>query len=441
MSDPQRHNIVFCLFDALSTANSGLLEAASGLPALSTLRSQSALFTSLYAPCPESSPARASLFTGLDPCVHGLWTNGVELPAHEQTFTRLLAQAGYSNWLVGRRQLAGMSRWTTEFIRAGEFAEIHWAHGPLHRSRQNAYLIWLQEQAPEYYMRLFSTQANPDDTVLQNEQRVALGELPDELSFNYWVGQKVVSLMSSHTPSQPFLALAGFTVGSSAGAQAAEEDDGECLCPKALRQADTAIDSMMRHLEVMQLTENTVVFVASGRGNREVAVNHDGSVSDNQTMSENAIRVPLIMRHPRLQHQIEETPLSTLDIAPTVLGVAGMAIGPRVQGTCLLNALDQNDKTRRWAMTRLRRRASSGSGRNWQTALRMGSLKLLVKHGNPVDDTPSTFRLFNLDDDPHELNDLAGQPDHAAILEDMIDMMIDARCALEDRTEPRIAEF
>ena len=43
--------------------------------------------------------------------------------------------------------------------------------------------------------------------------------------------------------------------------------------------------------------------------------------------------------------------------------------------------------------------------------------------------------------DPHEKNNLASKEQHAEQLEDMIDKLIDARCALEDRTEPRIAKF
>ena len=135
----------------------------------------------------ESSPARASLFTGLDPCVHGLWTNGVKLPPRERTFPEILARAGYANWLVGRRQLAGVSNWTTEHARQGEFAHFEWAHGPLHRSRQNAYLTWLQRNAPECHARIFPSQANADDTNVPPEQQAAMST-PTSSVFNHWVG-------------------------------------------------------------------------------------------------------------------------------------------------------------------------------------------------------------------------------------------------------------
>ena len=49
--------------------------------------------------------------------------------------------------------------------------------------------------------------------------------------------------------------------------------------------------------------------------------------------------------------------------------------------------------------------------------------------------------LFDLTEDPGEASNLAADPAHQDRLEQMVDRMIDARVALEDRTEPRIAKF
>ena len=92
-------------------------------------------------------------------------------------------------------------------------------------------------------------------------------------------------------------------------------------------------------------------------------------------------------------------------------------------------------------MSRVRRDISTSDERHWQSALRMKQMKLVVTHANTDTYSPTSYQLFDLDNDPQELNDLANQPEHADTLENMIDKMIDARCALEDRTEPRIAEF
>lgn len=134
-------------------------ERASELPALAALQGAGLAFANAYAPSPESSVARASLFTGLDVAAHGVWTDGVALSKRDMPLPQGFARAGYVSWLVGRRQLAGVSGWTTEHARLDEYHHFDWAHGPLHRSRQNAYLTWLQVAEPETYAKIFPRQA------------------------------------------------------------------------------------------------------------------------------------------------------------------------------------------------------------------------------------------------------------------------------------------
>ena len=428
-----RPNIIIALFDSLGTIDSGLLEAPVAMPVLSTLSREGTLFSCVYAPCPESSPARASLFTGLDPCVHGLWTNGVELPRHEQTFPEILARNGYTTWLVGRRQLAGVANWTTEHPRKGEFVHVEWAHGALHRSRQNAYLAWLSQNAPESYAHIFPTQANADDTDIPPGQRAAMSGLPDNLSFNYWVGERVSDLISSHHPEQPFLAVAGFSVGTSMGTEPPHDHDGEDLDMRAYLQADASLGQILDQLATSNCVDDTVVIVTSGRGNTKPGLRDD-------PLNERSIRVPLLMRCSGQEPGRVDTPVSTIDIAPTVLDIAGLPIGSRIQGMSLLGMSCGSREPRGWAMSRFRR-GSSSHVRNWQTAFRADNMKLLVKHGNPKEGLQATYRLFDLTADPDEHYDLACQKVHTVDLDDMIDQMIDARCALEDRTEPRIADF
>ena len=52
-----------------------------------------------------------------------------------------------------------------------------------------------------------------------------------------------------------------------------------------------------------------------------------------------------------------------------------------------------------------------------------------------------SYQLYDLNADPDATHNLANDPNHANTLETMIDLMIDSRVALEDRTEPRIAKF
>lgn len=427
----QQRNIIVCLFDALSELSREFLDTKSSLPTYTSLQSNSLRFSRAYTPCPESSPARASLFTGLDPCVHGLWCNGVTLRDAERTFAQRLKQAGYASYLAGRYQLSGVSRWTTEQCRKGEFDQFNWAHGPMHRSRQNGYLNWLKEAAPGHYATLFEKQADPDNTEITTQQQTNLAALPDELSFNHWVGQGVIQWIDSVPLQKPFVAIAGFSVGDGLGAEPYAQSDAEALQACALKQADMAMRQLLENLHASNRAGDTVIIITAARGNSLPDCEH--------AMQETAIKVPLLIVSDELEPQLIMTPVSTIDIAPTILNIANAPIGPRMQGRSLLASINRTNKTDAWALSRLRTGASTEQY-PWQSALCTQNMKLVIQHGLQGA-TADGVSLYDLEVDPAEQNNLARQSNYAQELEHMLDYMIDARCAMEDRTEPRVAEF
>ena len=425
---PGRPNILFVCFDSLSALDGVPGGHSAATPALTGLIRKSICFSHTYTPCPESSPARASLFTGLDPCAHGLWTNGVTLPSDITTFPEILNRSGYLSWLFGRWQMAGVSNWTTEPVRKGTFSHIDWAHGPLHRSRQNAYLVWLKQRATDHYDQIFATQPDADDTNILPEQRKAMAELPDDLSFNHWIGESVCQQLRSLPAEQPYLAVASMVTGASMGSEPAPESDREVIDNRALQQADRALGTVLNELEQSGRAQDTIIIVTAARGTLNSAVQN--------TMCEQAIRVPLFIHHPDFGAQTIESPVSTIDIAPTVLDMAGLPASDSMQGNSLLDVINGSKPPRGWAMSRLR-----ASVNQWKTALRSDQLKLVVSHGNPAKGIEAGHQLFDLEADPDEQQNLADHTLRSADLEAMIDQMIDARCALENRTEPRIAKF
>ena len=194
---------------------------------------------------------------------HGVWSDGVTLPDHEVTLPERFAGAGYHTWLVGRRQLTGVSSWTTEHARPYEYAHFDWAHGPLHRSRQNAYLAWLRDKAGQRYSAIFPYQANADGTDIPPDQRAAMRDLPDGLSFNLWVGQQAKERIMHSPTDRPFFAVAGLVVGNTMGAPSGRGPCFDEVETHALIQADQAIGMM---LDTAARFPNTIVAVTAGRG-------------------------------------------------------------------------------------------------------------------------------------------------------------------------------
>jgi arylsulfatase A-like enzyme len=240
-----------------------------------------------------------------------------------------------------------------------------------------------------------------------------VASLSDDLSFNTWVGTQFCARLAENGGAGPFLGIAGFVVGETMGAKPRSASCVEAMDARALRQADVALGTILA-----APPDNTIIVVTSGRG----------AVSEGGPMQEEAIKVPLLIRTPDSRAETIDAPVSTMDVAPTLYSAARITPPQRLQGQNLLT-----NAPRGWAFARLRNPDVAQ-----QTAFRAGRWKLVMSHD------PSallTYHLYDLHNDPDEAHDLATSPYHAEDLEDMIDQMIDARVALEDRTEPRIAKF
>lgn len=414
MSKP---NIILLMFDALSAED--INKHADNLPHLTKLLQNSLTYRNCYAPSPQSGPARASLFTGLDMAAHGVWSDNIALPPHEVTLPEQFSKAGYATWLVGRRQLARTSHWTTEQFRPYEYDHLSWAHGPLHRSRQNAYLDWLSERAPAHYQEIFPEQPNADNTDIPPPVRAALRALPDELCFHSWVGAQISHRLSSHTGNQPFFGVAGLVSGDDMGAP---RDNGgsevsEYIDPQALKQADELVGELMKEFASIP---NNIILMTAARGTKASPEAHH--------MQDRSLHVPLAIYGTNRPAQDYSDIVSTIDIAPTLYELGQVKPPPRQQGVSVLSG-----NMRGWAFARLRHPKLAH-----QSALTYGRYKLIMNHAAGIADC---YSLYDRDTDPDEADDLAQNPDHRDTLTDMVDIMIDARVALEDRTEPRIALF
>ena len=401
MTLPVRPSVLLVVFDTLSTRD--LQAHVHDLPNLAALLADCVNFTHAFACSPESGPARASLFTGLDMAAHGVWSDGVALPKRETPMPEIFAQSGYISWLVGRRQLAGVSGWTTEHARPREYHHFDWAHGPLHLSRQNAYLAWLKEKAPTTFADIFPHQANPGDTDIPDWQHDAIANLPDDLGFNTWVGQQACARIGP----APFFGMASFVVGQTKGSRGTCP---EAFDPRALKQSDAALGAILNTVPA-----GTIIALTAGRGS-----------GTGDCLADSAIHVPLALRVPGFGARTVSETVSTMDVAPTLYRLAQRPAPQRLQGTCLIT-----DEPRGWALSRLRQ-----PDHPHRTALMSQGWKLVTTH----DDTQCAH-LFDLSADPNETNDLANAAEHSGRVEQMIDQMIDARVALEDRTEPRVAMF
>ena len=177
-----------------------------------------------------------------------------------------------------------------------------------------------------------------------------------------------------------------------------------------IEQIDDNIGRMMDALEGSGQLKNTVVIFTSDHG--EMLGDH-GLLLKGCRFYEGLVRVPLILSWPErfLSGARRQALVELIDIAPTLLELAGVAIPKRMQGKSLGNLLadpgaaDRHREAVRCeyyrALNPLVREGINGA---YATMIRDERYKLVVYHGRRIGE------LFDLANDPYEFDNLWTTP-------------------------------
>jgi len=190
----------------------------------------------------------------------------------------------------------------------------------------------------------------------------------------------------------------------------------------AISMVDDAVGRIMAALQRLGLADDTVVVFTSDHGD----LMGDHSLIFKQGFHyEGLIRVPLLWRDPRdAAPTVVERPASTLDIARTVLGRAGLPVPIGVQGIDLLDPQVERDGV-------VIEEDELGIHMGELGPVRLTSFvdrrwRLTLWHGEPRGE------LFDRKTDPHEQHNLWDHPGAAGIRADLTERLLRARLALVD---------
>jgi arylsulfatase A-like enzyme len=188
-----------------------------------------------------------------------------------------------------------------------------------------------------------------------------------------------------------------------------------------IARADIAVGRVLQALREKGCDGNTVVLFSSDNGSLEGAHRLVGKWS----MYEESIRVPLIIRDPRLPENTRGRRIQmalNIDLAPTMLALAGVPIPPAMQGMDLQPILRDSGARGRedWYYEHDVRLGGKGRPLPRCEGVRTAEWKYTRHKGTD----PVQEELFHLSADPMEENNLAGDSACAGTLSELR-----ARCA------------
>jgi arylsulfatase A-like enzyme len=408
---PRKPNIILLVADDLGYGDPGFQGGKDvPTPHLDALASSGCRCTDGYASAPVCSPSRAGFLTGryqqrfgheFNPAFLRFGGKGLGLPLSEKTMADRLKEAGYATGHIGKWHLGeeepfhplnrGFSDTFGFMLSAHNYFESDDPDfGPVHRGRE-------QVKIDGYLTDVLAHEAC--DFIEKNKEKPFFVYL----AFN-----------AVHTPLQAPDSI------KKKVAHIADPDRRTYLA--MLLALDAAVGAVMDKLRSSQLEEKTLVFFFSDNGgavskfSKNFSTNGPLRGSKGDTW-EGGIRVPFLIswKGQVPAGKAYNKPVITLDIMPTALAAAGVAIKPEWQldGANLLPFLTGQSSGAPHAELAWR------FGR--QMALRQGDWKLVRPDLAIVEefgDIAKEPMLFNLAEDIGEKNDLAAKnPDKARALQ------------------------
>ena len=307
-----RPNIVLIIADDIATYDLGAYgNPHVQSPRLDQFAREGMRFTHAFVTTASCSPSRASIITGRYP--HN--TNAEQLhwplPAGQTTFVELLRMAGYWTGAAGKWHLGEDAK--------RRFHEVREADESGYQMPAGGTGSFVEKMAEE--ARSGSDQWLP---ILQSRPRdqpffLWLGSLDAHRPYNKGI------IPNPHHPKDVF--VPPFMV------DAPEVREDLALYYDEITRFDHYVGLVMEELAAQGVADNTLVIVMSDNG--------QAFVRAKTTLYDSGIKTPFLLRWPAgiKAHTVSPSLISAVDIAPTLLELAGVAVPATVQGRSFVPVL------------------------------------------------------------------------------------------------------
>ena len=435
----ERPNVLVIVVDDLAA---GVVGSGSRFPFLKTphigrLAQEGAAFSESFVPTSVCSPSRASLLTGTYAHVHGVRVNDVQdLGDAPPSFPALLGAAGYDTGFVGKWHMdntrsgprLGFGTWLSfpgqgayEHPVLNENGREFRARGYVTDLLSDYAAKWVQKPRDQPFCLIVSHKAAhvPFAAAARHRFAFAGANLPEPENFgdtlqNKPAWQRRYKLCGLHPDA---FACNDADVPELFPPERWDPQNYELLTYlRTLLAVDEGVGLLLEALTSTAQLDNTLVVFTSDNGFLLGA----HRLFDKRTMHEESIRVPLMLRYPeRITAGTRPNELViNLDLAPTILELAGVPVPGTVQGRSLWPLLDAapQDPVVPWREALLYEYFKEhGPGVPSILGVRTKRWKYVTYPELPDD----ISELYDLERDPLELDNLIDVPGYAGVVNEM----------------------
>jgi arylsulfatase A-like enzyme len=371
-SPPTLRNVILISVDTLRADHLGAYgHPRPTSPNLDAFAAAGVVFEDVSSTSPWTLPAHTSLFTGRYLRGHGVHTEGHRLPDDVPTLAAILKERGFATGAVVNTLFLsprfGVAR---GFDHYGVIESDQSPEGAARRVTDAA-IAWLEDRSEPFFLFVHHFDVHSDYRSLpQHERRFA----PEPGRFD----GRTIQLLLAIRGDKPIDAADALHLAK--------------LYDAGIFQLDAELARFFAWLRERGRLEDTLVIVTSDHG--EEFLEH-GGLLHGSTHYQELLRVPLLLGGAGVPAGVRiAAPVSTVDVAPTVLSLLGVPAPPGVDGIDLSPLWRGEDADPGRA---LMAEAASPVLRT----VRRGRHKLIIRAEN------GDRELYDLSEDPGESRDLA----------------------------------
>lgn len=433
-------NFVFIMTDTQATNVVGTY----GRPELDTpnidgLAETGVKFARAYTTCPLCTPARAGIFSGIYPHTAGAWTNNLPLGDNIKTMGQRFRDAGYRTAYVGKWHLDGHDYFGTGICPDG-WEDAYWYDGKRYLEELSEEEIHLWRKGLGSPEQLRAHDVRPEFTWAHRVSDRAVDFLQNRSEAPFLL---VVSYDEPHHPftcppeyAEKFvdydypLGPAGFDTLENKPAHQREWAEahgwrsGRAFTRHPMyfgcnsfvdSEIGRVIDATHAHVP-----QNTFIIFTSDHGDMLGAHRLGGK---GPVMYEEIAHIPLIVERPggARAGTTNETLVSHIDLLPTMLELAGLDVPPILEGQSLIPQLggaEGGEKSVILEFLRYEIEHDSWGGFQPVRCIVSERYKLVIN-------LLYTDELYDLAEDPAEVDNLIDDPAHTGARDEMHDRLLD----------------
>ncbi len=392
-------NIVFILSDDHRSDFAGYAgHPFVETPALDRLAAEGVRFTRAYTTSSLCSPSRASFLTGVYPHRHGVWNNFTPWADGNRTFFEYLSQAGYATAFIGKwhmpgklPELRGVDHFVT-FTQLGGQGSYEWCPLVVNSREEPSRTRYIATELTDRTLAWLGQQRGRPFALYLSHKSVHADFRPDEAERGRYAEAPLVL----PDGAQPWIHL---TNGQYTHLNFTSLDASIRRYAETVTSLDREIGRVLDYLAEHGLEQNTLVIYTSDNG----YLWGEHGLGDKRWAYEESIRIPFLVRYPASGHVAGSTIdqlVANIDVAPTLLELAGLAVPAHMQGRSLLPLL---------ANPRAEHRDALFYSYFFEPPYPTPSLRAVVTpHHKYVAYDGLPPELFDLDADPREQHNLAG---------------------------------